>query len=170
MIPTPLQGHVIPAVHLAMKLASKGFTITFVNTHFIHHQITKSKPSKNEQLDDDIFAGARRSGLDIRYKTISDGFPLSFDRTLNPDTFIEGAMHVFQAHVDELVGDVVREAEPSVACLIADSFHVWPSAIANKYNLLYVTFWTEPALVFSIYYHLDLLVTNGHFASHGMYL
>ena len=31
-VPYPLQGHVIPSVHLAIKLASKGFTITFINT------------------------------------------------------------------------------------------------------------------------------------------
>ncbi|GMN39185.1 hypothetical protein TIFTF001_008419 [Ficus carica] len=38
-----LQGHVIPTVHLATKLASKGFTITFVNIEATHHEITKSK-------------------------------------------------------------------------------------------------------------------------------
>lgn len=175
MIPTPLQGHVIPTVHLALNLASKGFTITFVNTQFIHHHITKSKPnnttSHEVNVDDDIFAGARKSGLDIRYKTVSDGFPLAFDRFLNLDTYLDGTLHVFQAHVDELVGEIVREADnPSVSCLIADTFHPWPSAIANKYKLLHVSFWTEPALVFSLYYHLDLLITNGHFASHGLYL
>ena len=174
MIPVPLQGHINPTVHLAMKLASKGFTITFVNTQFIHHHITKSKPNTTSQevnVDDDIFAGARKSGLDIRYKTVSDGFPLAFDRFLNADTFLEGLTHVFQAHVDEVVGDIIREADnPPVSCLIVDTFHTWPSDIANKYNLLHVSFWTEPALVFSLYYHLDLLITNGHFASCGMYL
>ncbi|KAF3441834.1 hypothetical protein FNV43_RR15749 [Rhamnella rubrinervis] len=170
MIPIPLQGHVIPTVHLAMKLASKGFTITFINTQFIHHNITKSKPNTTSQElnvdDEDIFAGARKSGLDIRYRTVGDGFPLAFDRLLNLDAYLEGTLHVFQAHVDELVGDIVREADnPPVSCLIADTFHTWPLAIANKYELLHVSFWTEPALVFSLYYHLDLLIRNGHFAS-----
>lgn len=45
-----LQGHVIPAVHLAIKLASKGLTITFVNTEVIHHEITKSKRMKSDQM------------------------------------------------------------------------------------------------------------------------
>ncbi|CDP12502.1 unnamed protein product [Coffea canephora] len=28
----PLQGHVVPSIHLAKKLASSGFIITFINT------------------------------------------------------------------------------------------------------------------------------------------
>lgn len=94
MIPYPLQGHVIPFVHLAMKLASKGFIITFINTQSIHHLITKSQPN-NTTISEDIFAGARESGLDIRYATVSDGFPLGFDRSLNHDQFMEGILHVF---------------------------------------------------------------------------
>lgn len=162
MFAYPLQGHVIPFVHLALKLASNGFTITFVNTQSIHHHITKSQPTT---ADNNIFAGARRSGLDIRYMTISDGFPLGFDRSLNHDQFMEGVLHVFSSHVDELVGKLVHSVDPPVTCLIADTFFVWSSIIANKYNLVNVSFWTEPALVLTLYYHLDLLTKNGHFAS-----
>ncbi|KAF4369895.1 hypothetical protein F8388_011765 [Cannabis sativa] len=92
VFPIPLQGHVIPAVHLAIKLASKGFTITFVNTQVIHHHITKSLPSTSQNDIDnnvvDIFAGAREVGMDIRYRTVSDGFPLSFDRLLNHERYL----------------------------------------------------------------------------------
>ncbi|KAF4369900.1 hypothetical protein F8388_011770 [Cannabis sativa] len=76
VFPIPLQGHVIPAVHLAIKLASKGFTITFVNTQVIHHHITKSLSSTSQNDIDnnvvDIFARAREAGMDIRYRTVSD--------------------------------------------------------------------------------------------------
>lgn len=62
-----------------------------------------------------------------------------------------------------MVGQIVKSDE-SIRCLIADTFFVWPSKIAKKFGLLYVSFWTEPALVFSLYYHMDLLMINGHFA------
>ncbi|CAL5422338.1 unnamed protein product [Camellia sinensis] len=175
MIAYPLQGHIIPTVHLAIKLASKGFTITFINTQSIHHQISKSNPppppppSSTAVDGGDFFAGARNSGLDIRYATVCDGLPLGFDRSLNHDQFMECLLHVFSAHVDELVGKIVRselESECPVTCLIADTFFVWPSVIAKKYNLVHVSFWTEPALVLTLYYHLELLRKNGHFASH----
>ncbi|GMH28761.1 hypothetical protein Nepgr_030604 [Nepenthes gracilis] len=160
--PYPLQGHVIPAVHFATKLASAGFTITFVNTHFVHHQISKS--GADGRGGDDIFTASRKAGLDIRYETISDGFPLGFDRSLNHDQFWEGALHVLPAHVEEFVERKVSSKE-KVSVLIADTFFVWPSTVAKKYNLLYVSFWTEPALVLTIYYHLHLLRSHGHFGS-----
>ncbi|KAK3001712.1 hypothetical protein RJ639_020663 [Escallonia herrerae] len=159
MIPYPLQGHVIPSVHLAVKLASNGFTITFINTQWIHHQISKASGAE------DIFAEARKSGHDIRYATVSDGLPLGFDRSLNHDQYAESLLHVFSAHVDEAVGEIVKASATPVTCLIADTFYVWTSTIAKKYKLLNMSFWTEPALVLTLYYHLDLLRKNGHFAS-----
>ncbi|GMI96594.1 hypothetical protein like AT2G36970 [Hibiscus trionum] len=164
VIPYPLQGHVTLTVHLALKLATKGF----VNTQYIHQQITKSQPDHSATFDDDIVADARKSGLDIRYDVVGDGFPLGFDRSLNHDQYFEGVLHVMSAHVvvDELVGETM-ETNPPPTCLIADTFYVWSSMISNKYNLVNVSFWTEPALVFTLYYHVDLLRKNGHFDSLG---
>ncbi|CAH2058967.1 unnamed protein product [Thlaspi arvense] len=165
MIPYPLQGHVIPSVHLAIKLASHGFTITFVNTESIHHQISTARHGDAG----DIFSAARSSGqLDIRYTTMSDGFPLGFDRSLNHDQFFEGMLHVFSAHVDDLIAKISRRGDdPPVTCLIADTFYVWTSMICEKHKLVNVSFWTEPALVLNLYYHMDLLISNGHFKSLG---
>ncbi|KAA8518725.1 hypothetical protein F0562_016501 [Nyssa sinensis] len=161
MIAYPLQGHVTPCVHLATKLASNGFTITFVNTEATHQKLSTSRPNS---AGDDLFAEARQSGLDIRYTTVNDGFPVDLD-PLNVDQAVESLLHVFPVHVDELVGKIVRNSDPPVNCLIADTFHVWPSRIAEKYKLVHVSLWTEPALVFTIYHHLDLLRSNGHFDS-----
>ncbi|KAH7511986.1 hypothetical protein FEM48_Zijuj12G0042300 [Ziziphus jujuba var. spinosa] len=132
MIPINPQDDISTAVYLAIKLASKGFTITFINTKGTHHQIIKSQPQEDGNDDQNIFAGARKSGLDIRYKTVTD------------------------AQMDELVGNIAG-ADPSVSCLIADTVHSWPSTIAKKYKLVYISFRTEPALVFTLYCHLDLL-------------
>ncbi|XP_027071349.1 UDP-glycosyltransferase 86A1-like [Coffea arabica] len=164
LLPYPLQGHVIPFIHLATKLASNGFIITFVITESIHHQITRSKNQTNHYKEGgiNIFAEARKSGLDIRYATVSDGFPLGFDRSLNHDQFFEGIVHVFSAHVDEIVGKLVQ-SDPPVNCLVIDTFYVFASPIARKYNLVNISFWTEPALVFTLYYHMDLLRINGHY-------
>ncbi|KAL3825889.1 hypothetical protein ACJIZ3_021918 [Penstemon smallii] len=158
IIPPPFQGHINPSIQLSLKLAAKGFIITFVNTHSTHNQITKSRKL------DGIFAGARESGFDIRYATISDGFPLSFDRSLNREQFMEGRLHVFPAHVDELVGNLMGSDLPPT-CLVVDTFSTWGSTIANKYGLVYISFWTQPALVLTLLYHLDLLKKNGHYGS-----
>ncbi|XP_051152516.1 UDP-glycosyltransferase 86A1-like [Andrographis paniculata] len=159
MLPYPLQGHVIPFVNLAVKLAAAGFTVTFINTDYIHRQISSSAGGGG-----DLFAEARKSGLDIRYTTVSDGFPVEFDRSLHHDQFFEGIVHVFSAHVDELVGNL-RRRDPSIGGMIFDTFYVWPSAIAEKHNLANISFFTEPALVFTLYYHIDLLRRHRHFAA-----
>ncbi|XP_057805371.1 UDP-glycosyltransferase 86A1 [Salvia miltiorrhiza] len=161
MFPYPLQGHVIPFVNLALKLASNGFTITFINTDSVHHQISRSR---GLHLDHDVFLESRQHGLDIRYATLTDGFPLAFDRSLHHDQFFEGIMHVFPAHVDDLLARITT-LDPTINTIIADTFYVWPSSLARKYNLLNVSFFTEPALVITSYYHVHLLKENRHFAS-----
>lgn len=164
------QGHVTPSINLATKLASKGFTITFVNTQIVHHQLTKSQPDCTNTDDYDIFAGARELGLDIRYKTMSDGLPLDFNRILNHDEFLKSNLYVFPSLADELIGNLVKE-DPSISCLIADTFQPWALQLAKKYNLISVSFWTQPAIVFTLDYHLDLLKMNGHYLSlNGMFL
>ncbi|XP_024028758.1 UDP-glycosyltransferase 86A1-like [Morus notabilis] len=158
------QGHVTPSIHLAMKLASKGFTITFVNTQIVHHQLTKSQPDCTNTDDYDIFAGARELGLDIRYKTMSDGLSLDFNKILNHDEFLKSNLYVLPSLADELIGNLVKE-DPSISCLIADTFQPWALRLAKKYNLISVSFWTQPAIVFTLDYHLDLLKINGHYLS-----
>ncbi|MCD9646262.1 hypothetical protein HAX54_035981 [Datura stramonium] len=155
----PLQGHVIPTIHLAIKLAQKGFTVTFINTESTHYQITQ----KNCKTD--IFSDIQgHQDLDIRYMTVSDGLPVNFDRSLNHDQFMASLLHVFSAHVEEaLLKTMESKLYPPVNCLIADSFFVFPGKLAKKYGLSYVSFWTEPALVFTLYYHLHLLKLHGHF-------
>ncbi|KAI3472570.1 hypothetical protein Pfo_029354 [Paulownia fortunei] len=167
MVAFSLQGHITPFSNLALKLASNGCTITFVHTKFIHHMLSKAHHDGTvEQVD--FFSGARKSGLDIRYTTVYDGFPPDYDRILNFKEYWETILRDFPSRVDELVGNIIQFDDASVVpFLIADTFYSWPATIAKKFNILNVSFWTEPALVFSLYYHLDLLRENGHFPSKG---
>lgn len=79
---------------------------------------------------------------------------------------------MLSAHVDEFLEGLVKKSNnnsngsnPKVSVLIADTFYVWTSTIAKKYGLVNVSFWTEPALVLDLYFHLDLLKKHGHFDS-----
>ncbi|KAK8934946.1 UDP-glycosyltransferase 86A1 [Platanthera zijinensis] len=157
LIPYPLQGHIIPSVHLALKLADAGFSVTFVNTEAVHHHIRSSGADGGHQ---DIFAGARSSGLHIRYELVSDGLPVTFDRSLNHDEFMLQLLNNFHGKVEALVGRL-----PPISGLVADTFFVWPATLAASLGIPYISFWTEPALVFSLYYHMDLLRHHGHFGA-----
>ncbi|KAK4419236.1 UDP-glycosyltransferase 86A1 [Sesamum alatum] len=161
MISVPYQGHINPFVNLALKIASNGFSITFVHFEFVHHRLSKAHHCNKTQVD--IFSKARESGLDIRYTTISDGLPLEFDRDANYDEFWGRVLSDFPARVDEFVGKTIQSDPYLVHFLVADTVFSWPATIAEKYNLVNVSLWTEPALVFTLGYHLDLLRENGHF-------
>ncbi|KAK4481092.1 hypothetical protein RD792_011963 [Penstemon davidsonii] len=159
MIALPYQGHITPFINLSIKLASKNFSITFVHLEFIHHKLSQN----NTKTKDDLFSEARESGLDIRYTTISDGFPLEFDRDLHLDEYWDAMLRDFPARVDEFVGEVIKSDPNSVHFLVTDTLFTWPATIAKKYDLINVSFWTEPALVFSLSYHIHFLKENGHF-------
>ncbi|KAL3825890.1 hypothetical protein ACJIZ3_021919 [Penstemon smallii] len=170
MIAFSFQGHITPFINLALKLASNGFKITFVHTEFTHQMLSKAHQDgvDDEEEATNFFSKARKSGLDITYKTISDGFSLEYDRILNFNEYWESMLHDFPSRVDELIGDIIKSSDSSlVPFLVADTFYSWPSTIANKYNILNISFWTQPALVFSIAYHLDLLKQYGNFPSKG---
>ncbi|KAK4421939.1 UDP-glycosyltransferase 86A1 [Sesamum alatum] len=165
LFPYPYQGHITPTVDLAVNLASRAFTITYVQLEFVHHAISKAHDGVG---DVDFFVEARKSGLDIRYTTMSDGFSLEFDRDLNLSEYWEGMMRDFPARVDELVGSIMRSDGSAAAFyLVADTLYTWPAAVAKNHNLVNVSLWTAAATWFSINYHLDLLSENGHLPYRG---
>ncbi|GKC10652.1 UDP-glycosyltransferase 86A1-like protein [Tanacetum coccineum] len=171
-IPFPLQGHLIPPVLLATKLASNGFTVTFVNTESIHHSITKS----SSQSTHDVFADACKSGLDIRYATVSDGLPvslidkcdevidyipgvesirprdmMSYLQATNTDTVSHRIIHkaLFQdaRHADFIVCNTVQELEPHTIFAFNEihHFYVVGSIFSNEFTqeLVSTSLWSE---------------------------
>ncbi|KAL0349332.1 UNVERIFIED_CONTAM: UDP-glycosyltransferase 86A1 [Sesamum angustifolium] len=175
LIPYPYQGHVTPMINLSISLASRGFTITFVQIEFIHYFISKAQNLPAAADHADFFGEARKSGLDIRYTTISDGFPVEFDRDVNFEEVWESMLRDFPDRVDEIVVETMKadESAPETTwprppfLLIADTFYTWPATIAKQHDMVYVSLWTEPAIVFSLNYHLELLTQNGHFPYNG---
>ncbi|KAI4378728.1 hypothetical protein MLD38_016167 [Melastoma candidum] len=161
-----LQGHIHPAVNLAIELASRGITITFVIIRHIHLKLPNSSSSSSSdgRDDRDIFEGARRAGLDIGYEIIDDGLPTEYDRNKNIDQLFKANIHVFFAHVDFMMEKLAQRSDPPVNFLISDTFHSCSTEIAKKYGLVNVSFFTQPAQVLCIYNHINLLVRKGHYA------
>ncbi|KAL8479187.1 hypothetical protein ACS0TY_026162 [Phlomoides rotata] len=148
MVDFLFQGHIAPFVHLAAALASKGCTVTYIRTQYTHHLISSSSTLPPDAL----FARARESGLDIRCMTISDGFPLDFDRWLNLPHFYETVLRDFPARIDELVGKIVADGGGGGMrpFLVADALYLWPPAVAAKHGIRNVAFWTSTAHQLSI--------------------
>nr|AGA84057.1 UDP-glucosyltransferase isoform 1 [Picrorhiza kurrooa] len=158
MIPTSLGP--LPFFDLCIEACFKGITVTFVNFDFIQHMISKAGNSNSGDVV--LFSKAQQSGLDIRYATISDGLPLEFDRNLNFEEWVQVLLTEFPARVDEFIEKTIKRDPSLISFIVADTY-AWQATIANKYNLVSVYFWTEPALVFSLNYHTDLLKEHAHY-------
>lgn len=95
---------------------------------------------------------------------MSDGLPLEFDRTGRLEEHIDwnlnGSMY---DKLEEAVGEIVMGSKPRPNVLVVDTFYPWASKIAKKFGLYHASFWTEPALVFNLYYHVHLLREHAHF-------
>ena len=164
----PLQGHIIPVVHLALRLAARGFAVTFVSTEAVHAQTARALGVDPDGYDPFAAARAQEEGLllgDVSYELVSDGLPVGFDRSLHHDDFMDALFHALHAHVEQLLRRVV--VDPGATFLVADTFFVWPATLARRLGVAYVSFWTEPALIFNLYYHMDLLTKHGHFKCKG---
>ncbi|KAG6434003.1 hypothetical protein SASPL_105622 [Salvia splendens] len=110
MICVPYQGH------LALKLASSGVVITFVHLEFLHRQTHHAN-----KTDVDLFSKAREVGLDIRFTTVTDPFPLEFDRDANFNEYWEAMVHDFPPLVDEFVGKILASDRNMLHFLVADT-------------------------------------------------
>ncbi|EYU34481.1 hypothetical protein MIMGU_mgv11b016263mg [Erythranthe guttata] len=133
MISVPYQGHINPFVNLALKLASRGFSVTFVHLEFVHHKLSKSHRKNPNEFE--FFSEARESGLDIHYTTISDGFAINFDRELNFKEYWESMLRDFPAIVDEFVAKKIRLSDRCSVdhhFLVLDTNYWWSSIIANE--------------------------------------
>ncbi|KAG6427440.1 hypothetical protein SASPL_111685 [Salvia splendens] len=74
----------------------------------------------------------------------------------------------FPTRVDELIGDIVSSDDEAFAhFLVVDTFYPWPASVARKYNILNVSFWTQPTLMFATYYRYDLLIEKGYLLIKG---
>jgi len=155
-IPLPLQGHFTPMFHFAKKLAAKGVIVTFVITEACSANLIKACNGESP------FSHARSLGLDIRSVQVSDGLPLEFDRSLNATELTDSFNTKMIPQLEELITHLKTKGPP-VSCIIVDTFSGSVNRVAKKFGISHASFWTETAIVFSIYYHWDLLVKNGHF-------
>nr|ACN39829.1 unknown [Picea sitchensis] len=164
VFPYPTQGHITPMMQFAKKLASKGVIVTFLTTHHRHQQITKAHTLSAEQ-DDPIEQEARKLGLDISSAQISDGLPLDFDRSARFNDFMRSVDNM-GGELEQLLHNL-NKTGPAVSCVIADTILPWSFEIAKKLGIPWISFWTQPTVLYSIYYHAHLLEDLHHSLCEG---
>lgn len=145
VVPYPTQSHIIPMMQFAKNLASRGVIVTFVTTHYTHARIAKAQDS---QVDDPL-------GLQIRSAQISDGLPLDFDRSAHLFDFFRSVDNNMGEELEKFIQNL-NKSHP-ISCVIADTLLFWSFDVTKKFGLPWISFWTQPAIIYSIYYHANLL-------------
>ncbi|KAI3844654.1 hypothetical protein MKX03_026756 [Papaver bracteatum] len=146
-MPYPGRGHVNPMMNFCKLLVSKmgeNIKISFVVT---------------EEWFGFIDSNPRPPQIQLR--TIPNVIPSELVRALDFAGFVESVFTNVEAPVEQLMDKL--ELESPVMAIIADTYLALAVNVGNRRNIPVVSLWTMSPSVFSVFYHFDLFVQNGHF-------
>ncbi|KAK1308444.1 UDP-glycosyltransferase 83A1 [Acorus calamus] len=149
VIPYPAQGHVIPLMELSHCLVDRGFSITFVNTHFDHARLLASLPDPRAEtgplrlvsIPDGLEPGANRNDLGRLTLAIEEHMP---------------------GHLEELIQAVSAEPERGpVTCVITEQCMPWALDVAKKMGLRAAAFWPASAATLVMNFNIPNMINDG---------
>ncbi|XP_047151678.1 7-deoxyloganetin glucosyltransferase-like [Vigna umbellata] len=151
-VPFPAQGHINPMLKLAKLLHFNGFYITFVNTHYNHKRLLKSRGLNS------------LNGLpSFRFETIPDGLPEpEVEGTHHVPSLCESTSTTCLPHFRNLLSKLNNESGvPAVSCIISDGVMSFTLDASQELGLPNVLFWTSSACGFMCYVHYHQLIQRG---------
>nr|GMD73257.1 UDP-glycosyltransferase 87A1-like [Ipomoea batatas] len=146
-IPFPGRGHVNPLMNLCkiIAMARPEFLITFV--------VTEEWLGFLSSDDDDDAKPAN-----LRFGAIHNVIPSELIRAKVYSDFLEAVHTKMEAPIDLLLDSLA----PAASLIIYDLFLTWVVGIGSRRNIPVASFWTQSPTVFSLAYHYQLLLDNGH--------
>ncbi|KAB5520610.1 hypothetical protein DKX38_024929 [Salix brachista] len=145
-MPYPGRGHINPMMNLCKQLVSKNDTIliTFIVTEEWFGLIG-SDPNKPDR---------------IRFATIPNVIPSEMVRSKDLIGFMEAVATKMGAPFERLL-DQLEPPAPSL--IVTDTFLLWAFDAGNQRNIPVASFWPLSAMAFSVFYHFDRFLENGHY-------
>ncbi|XP_062077086.1 7-deoxyloganetin glucosyltransferase-like [Humulus lupulus] len=155
-IPFPEQGHINPTMKLAKLLHQRGFHITFVNTHFNHSRILKSRgPNSLDGLPD------------FRFESIPDGLPPAenkADATQDIPSLCGSlpkfCLDPFRKLITEL-NDNRSGGVPPVSCVVSDGCMSFTIKAAEEFGIPVTLFYPFGACGFMGFLQYRQLLEKG---------
>ena len=143
-VPYPGRGHINAMMNSCKLLASKGtdILISFVITE--------------EWLG---FIGSDPKPANIRFATVPNCIPSEKGRGKDFAGFVKAVNTKMEAPFEELLDRL----EPPVKAIVADTHIYWSISMGNRKNIPVASLFPMPAMVFSMFYHFELIVQNRHF-------
>ncbi|KAK4710594.1 hypothetical protein R3W88_005107 [Solanum pinnatisectum] len=145
-IPYPGRGHINPLMNLCKLITAKSKPNLLLRISFIVTEewfsLLKSDPKPDN----------------IQFLTIPNVIPSEKDRSKDFEGFVKAVFTKMEAPVDSILDGLPK---PNV--ILADSFLPWAVSIGERRNIPVASFWPMSLTIFSIVYHHQLLLANGHF-------
>ncbi|CAA2949043.1 UDP-glycosyltransferase 83A1-like [Olea europaea subsp. europaea] len=154
IIPFPAQGHVIPAMELALNLAEHGCKITFVNTEFNHERVMKSLPETDSVREL------------VQMVSLPDGLKPSDDRD-DIELLWESILDVMPGELAALVQRINGSESEKVSCLIADVTMAWALEVAEEMGIKKAAFWPAAVALLALILEIPRLTEDGILDSDG---
>ncbi|KAJ8440215.1 hypothetical protein Cgig2_023980 [Carnegiea gigantea] len=149
-LPYPGRGHINPMLNLCSLILSSqpDLLISFIVTEewrgILTAELHPSPPTN------------------LRLVGVPQVIPSEIGRAANSPGFYEAVNTKLQDPFEQLFDRL----QPTATAIIYDAFIAWVVGVGNKRNILVASLFTQSASVFTVYYHLELLVQHGHLPLH----
>ncbi|KAH7846376.1 hypothetical protein Vadar_013273 [Vaccinium darrowii] len=152
-IPYPAQGHAIPLLELAQRLAQHGFKVTFVNSEFNHKRVMNT-------LDED------NVGNHVNLVSIPDGLEPWEDRN-DLGKLTASTLEVMLGKLEELIEKINATDNNKINCIIADGCQGWTFEVAEKMGIRRGPFYPAAAALWALGFSIPQLIADGIIDSYG---
>ncbi|KAI5055887.1 hypothetical protein GOP47_0029408 [Adiantum capillus-veneris] len=136
VFPWPEQGHINPALVIALFLVESGIHVTFVHTQRSYAAIQQSSPLLAIPL--------------MKVEVVPD---------IDPDIWRHPA--ATEQGFDLLLSKLMQ-SHPSPSCLLVDTFFPWSHSLAARYRLPRAQIWTASAYAFTVGLYVPELIARGY--------
>ncbi|KAJ0667263.1 putative 7-deoxyloganetin glucosyltransferase [Helianthus annuus] len=155
VIPYPAQGHVIPIMELAQRLAKHRVRVTCINTEVNHKLVT------GNCLDKDGLGDL------VQMVSIPDGLEPWEDRS-DIRKLTLSILQTMPRKLEELIETTNKEDSSKVTCIIADGFMGWAIRVAKKMGISSAAFWPASVATLASFLSFQKLIDDGIINKNGI--
>ncbi|KAL3344738.1 hypothetical protein AABB24_023934 [Solanum stoloniferum] len=145
-IPYPGRGHINPLMNLCKLIA-----VTSTPNHLLQLSVIVTEEWFS-------FLKSEAKPDNIQFRTIPNVIPSEKDKAKDLLGFMKAVFTKMEAPVDSILDGLPK---PNV--ILADSFLPWAVNIGERRNIPVASFWPMSATIFSLFFHYQLFIANGHF-------